>query len=159
MVVSVCEDHVFHNACLLDLVQCYKRKFELAAKMPCSCLCCCGVSDATCPCVNMRDPMSHWVSERKDNSARTAELQGHYEPLVTRLAAIFGTDMVTKKMIQDKLRLLNLPVSGLKHVVAKRLQDFMDKNPDTAGVQALAANYITMDMAGVHVQQLQSTTT
>jgi hypothetical protein len=58
-------------------------------------------------------------------------LQAHYAPFGRRLSEIFGTNKVTNKMIQNKPRLLNQRVSGLKHEMARWhncLILFLDKN-------------------------------
>jgi hypothetical protein len=85
------------------------------------------------------------VRERNDNLECTRQLQQQYEPLKERLQQLFGVNDVTKKMVQDKLRLLGQPISGLKHVVCQRLFDFLDANPNPTVPPPLATDYVILD--------------
>jgi len=48
-------------------------------------------------------------------------------------------------MVQDKLRLLGQPISGLKHIVGQRLLDFLDANPNPTVPPPLATDYVILD--------------
>jgi hypothetical protein len=112
--------------------------------MPCSCLSCRGVVADPCKFQHITKPRSYWVRERNDNSERTRQLQQQYEPLKERLQQLFGVNDVTK-MVQDKLRLLGQPISGLKHIVGQRLLDFLDANPNPTVPPPLASDYVILD--------------
>ncbi len=86
--------------------------------MPCSCLSCRGVVTDPCKFQHITKPRSYLVREQNDNSECTRQLQEQYKPLKEHLQQLFGVNDVTKKMVQDKLRLPGQLFSGLKqHIV------------------------------------------
>ena len=111
--------------------------------MPCSCLVCRGEEQQECKFRSIRGIEECWVSKKEKRAPRTRQQQETnqenwelFQQCQPGLERLLGTtENLSVKYLKIKLRLYGQPVSGRKHVLAKRLLEFLKNSSDSHAIQ------------------------